>query len=79
MARNPGVTRRLGSGVVRRALTLRYFGDIVSELRRVTWPTRQETTRLTIMVIMVSAVIGLFLGLVDMAFSRIFGIVLGTG
>ena len=76
MARNPGIPRRLGTGVVRRALTLRYFGDIVSELRRVTWPTRQETYRLTIMVIMVAATIGLFLGLVDMVFSRLIGVIL---
>ncbi|MCH7652778.1 MAG: preprotein translocase subunit SecE [Chloroflexi bacterium] len=77
MARNPGIPRRLGTGVVRRALTLRYFGDIVSELRRVTWPTRQETYRLTVMVIMVAATIGLFLGLVDMVFSRLIGVILG--
>ncbi len=78
MARNPGMPRRLGTGVVRRALTLRYFGDIVSELRRVVWPSRQETTRLTIMVIAVAAVIGLFLGIVDMGFSRLMGVVLGN-
>ena len=78
MARNPGMPRRLGTGVVRRALTLRYFGDIVSELRRVTWPTRQETVRLTIMVLAVSATIGVFLGLVDMAFSRIIVVILGN-
>ncbi len=78
MARNPGMPRRLGTGVMRRALTLRYFGDIVSELRRVTWPTREETYRLTLMVIMVAATIGLFLGLVDMVFSRLIGIILGN-
>lgn len=78
MARNAGMPRRLGTGVMRRALTLRYFGDIVSELRRVTWPTRQETTRLTIMVIAVAASVGLFLGLVDMAFSRIIVVILGN-
>ena len=77
MARNPGIPRRLGTGVVRRALTLRYFGDIVSELRRVTWPTRQETYRLTVMVIMVAATIGLFLGLVDIVFARLIGVILG--
>ncbi|MCH8062218.1 MAG: preprotein translocase subunit SecE [Chloroflexi bacterium] len=77
MARNPGMPRRLGTGVMRRALTLRYFGDIVSELRRVTWPTRQETTRLTIMVIAVAATVGLFLGIVDMVFSRLIGVILG--
>lgn len=78
MARDPGMPRRLGTGVMRRALTLRYFGDIVSELRRVTWPTREETYRLTVMVIMVAATIGLFLGLVDMVFSRLIGVILGN-
>ncbi|MAO89046.1 MAG: preprotein translocase subunit SecE [Dehalococcoidia bacterium] len=53
------------------------FGEVYSELRRVTWPTREETTRLTIMVVAVSAVIGVFLGLVDMGFSRLVGVFIG--
>lgn len=53
------------------------FGDIISELRRVTWPTRQETFRLSLMVIAVAATVGVFLGAVDFAFSRMFGVILG--
>ena len=78
MERNPGVPRQVGTGVRRRGLNIRYFGDIVSEVRRVTWPNRQETTRLTIMVLTVSAIIGVFLGLVDLAFSKLIGVVLGN-
>jgi len=47
----------------------RYIRDIISELKKVTWPTREDTTRLTIAVIVVSVVIGLALGAVDIGFN----------
>ena len=77
MARNTGVPRRLGNVAARRALSFRFFGDVVSELRRVTWPSRQETMRLTIMVLAIAGSIGLFLGLVDIGFGRLFRVILG--
>ncbi|HEY0068799.1 MAG TPA: preprotein translocase subunit SecE [Chloroflexia bacterium] len=39
--------------------------DIMSELRKVTWPTREETRNLTIVVIGITAVIGSALGALD--------------
>ena len=48
---------------------VRYFRDIVVELKKVTWPTREETLRLTIAVIAVSVVIGMALGGVDIFFN----------
>ena len=64
--------------MTRRGVSFRFVGEAISELRRVTWPTRQETTRLTIMVMAVSAIIGLFLSLVDLSFAKLFDIVLGN-
>jgi len=43
--------------------------DIISELKKVTWPTREETTRLSVAVIAVAITIGLLLGGVDAAFN----------
>jgi preprotein translocase subunit SecE len=43
--------------------------DIINELKKVTWPTREETMRLSIAVIAVAAVIGLALGGVDASFN----------
>ena len=43
--------------------------EIISELRKVTWPTREETWYLTVVVLVVAGVIGLFLGGVDMFFN----------
>jgi|TARA_B100001245_G_scaffold164671_1_gene124307 preprotein translocase subunit SecE len=49
----------------------RSIKEIYAELGRVTWPTKEETTRLSIIVVSISIVIGLFLGVIDLAFSRI--------
>ncbi len=42
--------------------------EISSEMKKVVWPTREETTRLTILVILVSAVAGLILFAADYLF-----------
>jgi preprotein translocase subunit SecE len=43
--------------------------DIIAELRKVTWPTRQEVFHLTTVVLVVSAIIGVLLGFADIGFS----------
>ena len=43
--------------------------EVITELRRVTWPSREEAVRLTIMVLVVSTIVGLFLGAVDYVFN----------
>ena len=48
-----------------------FVGDTISELRKVVWPTRQETTRLTIMVLIVCVVMGIVLGTIDYGFSEL--------
>jgi len=53
-----------------------FIREIRSELRKVVWPTRQEAVNLTIIVIGVSAAVGVFLGLVDFAFAQAFSILL---
>ena len=55
-----------------------FFSDSFNELRRVTWPSREETVRLSIMVIVVASIIGTFLGLFDLLFARLFDVILGT-
>ena|SRR3990170_3917330 len=47
----------------------RWAEDIISELRKVTWPTREETWNLTWVVVLVAGAFGVFLGGVDMFFN----------
>lgn len=48
-----------------------FFRETRDELRKVVWPTRQETIRLTFVVIAVSLMVGLFLGGLDFLFTSI--------
>ena len=48
-----------------------YVMDIITELRKVVWPTRQDTVHLTIVVIVVSVIIGAMLGGIDIGFGWI--------
>ncbi|MQG19457.1 MAG: preprotein translocase subunit SecE [SAR202 cluster bacterium] len=54
-----------------------FISDAFNELKRVTWPTKEETFRLSIMVVVVSVSVGIFLGLVDLVFTELFDIILG--
>jgi len=63
--------RRQGGARVRFIPRLGYFREVIGELKKVVWPTREETRRLTIMVIIVSVAVGIFLGAVDFGFTRI--------
>ena len=53
-----------------------FFGEVVSELKKVTWPSREEAVRLTLLVIAVSAATGFALGLVDILFTRLLDFVI---
>jgi preprotein translocase subunit SecE len=48
-----------------------FFRDIIDELKKVTWPSRKDTIRLTLMVIAICAVVGLVLGAIDFGFSEL--------
>ncbi|MCJ7702884.1 MAG: preprotein translocase subunit SecE [Anaerolineales bacterium] len=56
----------------------RFYRETVGELRKVTWPTRQEAINLTIIVIAVTFGMSAFLGIVDFLFSRLFALILGA-
>jgi preprotein translocase subunit SecE len=51
--------------------------DTVAELRRSNWPTRQETVRLTVIVVGVCVALAMFLGLFDYGMSRLADLVFG--
>ncbi len=46
---------------------LRETGD---ELKKVTWPTQKEVVRLTIVVLLVSIMVGLYIGGLDLLFTK---------
>jgi len=47
----------------------RWITDIITELRKVVWPTRQDTLHLTVVVLIVATLIGIALGGLDLGFA----------
>lgn len=48
-----------------------FFRESLSEMRKVVWPSREETTRLTWVVIGISLSVGALLGVLDIAFEAL--------
>ncbi len=53
-----------------------FFHEVMGEFRKVNWPSRQEVARSTVVVMAVVFVIAMYLGAVDVALSRLVGVVL---
>jgi preprotein translocase subunit SecE len=53
----------------RRSLVPRFLADIISELRKVVWPTRDDVMHLTVVVVIVTVILGAVLGAVDIGFG----------
>jgi len=49
-----------------------FFTEVIAELRKAHWPTRQETLRLSILVLVVCVVVGAILGGLDWVFTQMF-------
>jgi len=49
-----------------------FLREVVAELRKAHWPTRQEALRLSLLVLIVCAVVGGILGALDYGFYRLF-------
>lgn len=54
----------------------KFVSDIISELKKVTWPTRQEATYLTTLVIIFTVVVAIILGVIDYGFSKLMNVIL---
>jgi preprotein translocase subunit SecE len=55
----------------------RFFQETIGELRKVSWPTRQEAIHLTEIVIVVIFLMAAILGGLDWVYAQGFGVILG--
>lgn len=53
-----------------------FYTEARQELRKVTWPTKQQTISSTWVVLAVTVVLAIFLGLADLVISRLIGLIL---
>lgn len=47
------------------------FDGLIGELKKVTWPSRQETFRLTVIVLLISLIIGAYVGIIDILLAKV--------
>ena len=57
-------------------VAINYLNEVKIELLKVSWPTREQTIKMAILVIIVSVATGVFLGGFDFLFSRLVGLIL---
>lgn len=48
----------------------KFIGEVLAEMKKVSWTTRRELVDSTLIVILSSFLLGLFVGVIDYAFSR---------
>ena len=51
----------------------RFLEEAWSELKKVTWPTREQTRNLTVLVFVISAVVGAYIAVFDAFFKIVVG------
>jgi preprotein translocase subunit SecE len=51
----------------------RYFDEVWSELRKVSWPTREHVRNLTVLVFAISLVVGIYITILDSVFQYLVG------
>jgi preprotein translocase subunit SecE len=48
----------------------RFFQEAWSELKKVTWPTREQTRNLTVLVFVISTMVGVYIAVFDLIFTQ---------
>ena len=56
---------------------LTYLQEVKLELGKVTWPSKQLTINMTLVVIIVSILVAIYLGVLDFVFARLMAFILG--
>ena len=57
----------------------RYFDEVWSELRKVSWPTREQVRNLTVLTFAISFVVGLYITILDTFFREVIGFISSVG
>jgi preprotein translocase subunit SecE len=53
----------------------KFFKDVLKEMKLVTWPNKHDIREGTVVVITMSAIVGVFLALIDQIFKTVVGLV----
>ncbi len=57
----------------------KFLKEVMAELRKVTWPTKDELIGSTIVTIVVSLIVAIFIGIVDRFLTILIKMIFGVG
>ena len=57
----------------------RFIDEAWSELKKVTWPTREQVRNLTVLVFVISAVVGVYITVFDLIFTEVVRVITVQG
>jgi preprotein translocase subunit SecE len=55
-----------------------YLNEVKFELSKVVWPKREEVLKLTLIVFLISAIVGAYVGGLDFIFTKLLTVLLST-
>lgn len=50
---------------------IKFIKEVKAELKQVSWPTKDEVTKLTGVVIVISLIVGLYIGILDFILTKL--------
>lgn len=56
--------------------TIKYLKEVRLELSKVVWPKKEQVIRLTLTVIIISVIVGVYVGLLDFSFTKLLELIL---
>jgi preprotein translocase subunit SecE len=49
---------------------IQYVREVIAEVKKVTWPSRKQTQEMTALVVIVSLLVGVYIGSLDFIFQQ---------
>ncbi len=53
-----------------------YFREVISQLKQTTWPSKETTKNMTLLVILVATLLAIYLGGIDFLLQEIMGVLI---
>ena len=57
----------------------RFLDEAYSELKKVAWPTREQVRNLTVLVFVISVVVGVYITVLDLGFAQLVRVLVPAG
>lgn len=65
------MSKKSTKGAKQQVKNVNFFAGVRDEMKQVTWPSRQEAIQLTVTVIIISLIVALYVGIIDLSLAKV--------